>query len=242
MADTSANPPPGLCYRDPLAKVQPHVTMCQDNFKLTYKPGQNILIDKSTLAYKDQVKFLQYSKNKPNRFHIKLFMVSEPDTGYICGFSVYTGRTSNKLLVDKSTVDPDCTVTTKTVMGLLQKCNLLHSHRTLYFNDNWFNSPELLHGLRYVKIKPYSFLHIKTEAKYFLTLNFNLTLPSTIHTHFRYRDTYGAGTIRKNRCGLSKAVTKKTIKMKKGEAVFRCKDYLLCLKVFDRRPVTMLSS
>ena len=109
--------------------------MCQDNFKLTYKPGENISIDKSTLAYKGQVKFLQYSKNKPNRFHIKLFMVLEPDTGYISGFLVYTGRASNKLLVDKSTLDPDSTVTTKTVMGLLQKCNLLDSHRTLYFDN-----------------------------------------------------------------------------------------------------------
>ena len=48
-------------------------------------------------------------------------MVSEPDTGYICRFSMYTGRASNELLVDKSTVDPDCTVTTKTVMDLLKK-------------------------------------------------------------------------------------------------------------------------
>ena len=64
----------------------------------------------------------------------------------------------------------------------------------------------------------------------------------TPHTHFRYWDTYGAGTVRKNRQGLLKAVTKKTIKMKKGEAVLCCKDYLLCLKVFDKRPVTMLSS
>ena len=121
--------------------------MCQDNFKLTYKPGENIAIDESTLAYKGCVKFLQYSKNKPNRFHIKLFMVSESDTGYICGFSVYTGRASNELLTDKSTLDPDCTITTRTVMSLLDKCNLLDEHRTLYF-DNWFNSPKLLNELR----------------------------------------------------------------------------------------------
>ena len=124
--------------------------MCQDNFKVTYKAGKNLSIDESTMPYKGQVKFLQYSKNKPNRFHIKLFMVSEPDTEYICGFSVYTGRASNELLAHKSTLDPDCTITTKTVMGLLQKCNLLDSHQTLYF-DNWFNSPELLHELRYVE-------------------------------------------------------------------------------------------
>ena len=121
--------------------------MCQDNFKITYKPGENIAIDESTLTYKGRVKFLQYSKNKPNCFHIKLFMVSESDTGYISGFSIYTGRASNELLANKSTLDPDCTVTTKTVMSLLDKCGLLDDHRTLYF-DNWFNSPQLLDELR----------------------------------------------------------------------------------------------
>ena len=30
--------------------------------------------------------------------------------------------------------------------------------------------------------------------------------------------------------------------MKKGDAVFRLKEYLLCLKIFDKRPVTVLSS
>ena len=147
VADTTGNPPPGLPNHDPLAKVRPLVVMCQDNFKLTYKPGKHIAVDKSTLTYKGWVKFLQYSKNKPNRFHIKLFMVSESETGYIFGFSVYTGRASNELLQHNSTLDPDCTVTTKTVMSLLDKCNLLDDHRTLYF-DNWFNSPQLLLELR----------------------------------------------------------------------------------------------
>ena len=147
VSDTSSNPQPGLPNHDPLAKVRPLINMCQDNFKITYKPGENIAIDESTMAYKGRVKFLQYSKSKPNRFHIKLFMVSESDTGYISGFSVYTGRASNELLANKSTLDPDCTVTTRTVMSLLDKCNLLDDHRTVYF-DNWFNSPELLHELR----------------------------------------------------------------------------------------------
>ena len=53
---------------------------------------------------------------------------------------------------------------------------------------------------------------------------------------------YGAGTVRRSRRGLPLAVKKKKPKMKKGEAVFRRKDYLLCLKIFDKRPVTLLSS
>ena len=147
VADTSSNPQLGLPNHDPLAKVRPLITMCQDNFKITYKLGENIAIDESMMAYKGRVKFLQYFKSKPNRFHIKLFMVSESDTGYISGFSVYTGRASNELLAHKSTLDPNCTVTTRTVMSLLDKCNLLDDHRTVYF-DNWFNSLELLHELR----------------------------------------------------------------------------------------------
>ena len=86
-------------------------------------------------------------------------MVFEPETGYICRFSMYTGRASNELLTDKSTLDSDCTVTTRTVMSFLQKCNLLDEHQALYF-DNWFNSPELLHELRSMKLRP-----IKTKQK-----------------------------------------------------------------------------
>ena len=52
VADTSTNISPGFPNDDPLAKVQPLVKMCQDNFKVTYKPGENLSIDVSTMAYK----------------------------------------------------------------------------------------------------------------------------------------------------------------------------------------------
>ena len=56
VADTSTNPPPGVPDHDPLAKVRPFVRMCQDNFRVLYKPSENISIDESTLAFK--VEFL----------------------------------------------------------------------------------------------------------------------------------------------------------------------------------------
>ena len=77
-----------------------------------------------------------------------MFMVSEHQSGYLCGFSVYTWKGSNELLSQNSTLDPDCTITTKTVMGLLEKTKLLDKHRTFFF-DNYFNSPEALDELRY---------------------------------------------------------------------------------------------
>ena len=70
-------------------------------------------------------------------------MVSEHKTGYMAGFSVYTGQVANELVSENAVSSEECTTTTKTVMGLLQRMRLLDSYRSVYF-DNWFNSPQLL--------------------------------------------------------------------------------------------------
>ena len=70
-------------------------------------------------------------------------MVSEHKTGYMARFSVYTGQVANELVSENADSSEGCTMTTKTVMGLLQRTQLLDSYRSVYF-DNWFNSPQLL--------------------------------------------------------------------------------------------------
>ena len=70
-------------------------------------------------------------------------MVSKHKTSYMAGFSVYTGQVANELVSENVVSSEECTTTTKTVMGLLQRTRLLDSYRSVYF-DNWFNSPELL--------------------------------------------------------------------------------------------------
>ena len=89
---------------------------------------RSYLSTKAVYLLNVRVQFLQYSKAKPNKFHIKMFMVSEHQSGYICGFSVYTEKGSNELLSQNSTLDPNCTIITKTVMGLLEKTKLLDKH------------------------------------------------------------------------------------------------------------------
>ena len=143
MNDTSDNPPVGCENHDPLARLRNVISMAQRNFRHIITPSSDVAIDESTCVFRGKVKFLVYNKSKPNKFHIKLFMVSEKTTGYIIGFSVYTGKESNELVRANATLDPDCTTTTKTVMGLLHNCRLLDAHRRVWF-DNWFNSTELL--------------------------------------------------------------------------------------------------
>ena len=60
-------------------------------------------------------------------------MVSEHVSEYISGFSVYRGKAANELVAQNATLDPNCSITTKTVMGLLQKTRLLDNHRTGFF-------------------------------------------------------------------------------------------------------------
>ena len=120
--------------------------MAQDNFKRVYIPGIDVAVNESTCAFRGRVKFLQYYKSKPNKFHIKLFMASEKYMGYILSFSVYTGSESNELVKRNATLDLSCSITTKTVMGLLEAGNLLDVHRYVWF-DNWFNLVECLEEL-----------------------------------------------------------------------------------------------
>ena len=70
-------------------------------------------------------------------------MVSEHKTGYMARFSVYTGQVANELVTENAVSSKECTMTAKTIMGLLQRTQLLDNYRSVYF-DNWFNSPQLL--------------------------------------------------------------------------------------------------
>ena len=109
--------------------------MAQDNFKHVYVCGGDVAVDKSTCSFHRRVKFLPDNKSKPNKFHIKLFMASEKQTGYMLTFSIYTGLECNELVQCNVVLDPSSSITTKTVMGLLESGNLLDMHRRIWFDN-----------------------------------------------------------------------------------------------------------
>ena len=61
------------------------------------------------------------------------------ETGYICGFDVYTGK-------DDKHDDAGCAKTTSTVMNLLDSIQLLDKGHHVYF-DHYYNRPELIEKL-----------------------------------------------------------------------------------------------
>ena len=99
-------------------------------------------MDESYVLFKCRVHFKCYNPKKPNRFHIKLFMVSEPSTGYICGFEVYTGDASGQSQGNAQELQ-DASKTSCIVLGLLDSVQLLDMGHHVYF-DNYYNSPNLI--------------------------------------------------------------------------------------------------
>ena len=136
------NPPKGEADHDPLFLVRPMVDMMQRNFRTKYRPGKELSLDESMFPFKGRVHFKCYNPKKPNRFHIKLFMVSELSTGYICGFEVYTGEASGQSQGNVQEVQ-DASKTSCTVLGLLDSVQLLDMGHHVYF-DNYYNSPDLI--------------------------------------------------------------------------------------------------
>ena len=92
------------------------------------------------------LRFRQYNPCKPAKFHIKLFQVSDPATGYVIHFSVYTGKGScyREGIIPNNPGLPN--TTTKTVMTLCYDARVLDAGHCVYF-DNFFTSVALLEEL-----------------------------------------------------------------------------------------------
>ena len=92
ISDDTWNPPHNQQGHDPLAKLKDFVDMIDQNFLFAYKPSQSLLFDEACYPFKGRLCFQVYNPMKPNRFHIKLFQISESQSGYILGYNVYTGK------------------------------------------------------------------------------------------------------------------------------------------------------
>ena len=134
---------------DPLFKVRPLVNLLSERFKLIYRPNQFLSFDESSMPWKGRLFFRCYNPRKPAKFHIKFFSVCEAESGYVLGFDIYCGKKNDFSAENQAEVlDPECTKTTKVVMGLMASTGLLDSGYFL-FMANFYSSPELYEELHY---------------------------------------------------------------------------------------------
>jgi hypothetical protein len=77
---------------DPLFKIRPYVDFINKKMSETYQPGKNLTIDEGVCPFRGRVHFKVYMKNKPNKYGMKLYILSDPLNGYTLKFEIYSGK------------------------------------------------------------------------------------------------------------------------------------------------------
>ena len=115
---------------DKLFKVRHFNDLITTQLSENYTLHQPVTIDEAIIPYKGRLSFKQYMKNKPTKWGIKVFVLSDATNGYIYRLQIYTGKNL------ESTVEAGlCSrVLLKLMMGL-------DGHQL--YTDNYYTSPEV---------------------------------------------------------------------------------------------------
>ncbi|PIK50085.1 putative piggyBac transposable element-derived protein 4-like [Apostichopus japonicus] len=116
-------------FCDKLYKVRPLLDSLNQSFQKHYSPGRELSIDEMMIGTKCRLSFLQYMKDKPTKWGLKVWTLCDAKVHYCLSFDLYTGGVGEKGLTFR-------------VVNELMRPYLGRGHR-LYI-DNFYTSPELL--------------------------------------------------------------------------------------------------
>jgi len=115
---------------DRLFKVRPLLDLVTAQFSAQYTLHQPVTIDEAMIPYKGRLTFKQYMKNKPTKWGIKVFVLSDATNGYVYRLQIYTGKSL------ESSVDVG--LCSRVLLDLMTG---LEGHRL--FTDNYYTGPEV---------------------------------------------------------------------------------------------------
>ncbi|KAL9967433.1 hypothetical protein ACROYT_G025655 [Oculina patagonica] len=92
LADNAVAIPRGAGGFDKIYRVRSYLNIILTNIRDEYRLEKNIAIDETMVAHKGKLAFKQYIKNKPTKWGIKLWVLSEARSGYVYRFQVYLGK------------------------------------------------------------------------------------------------------------------------------------------------------
>ena len=151
---------PVLAVNDPafdrLHKIRQVVSMLQEKFETLYYPRKEISIDGSMIPFKERLKFKQRMPLKPVKVGIKMFALSESQSGYCHKFQVYLSKDDDE--ADGGELGKTGLVVVRLLDGLQ------HKGFNVYV-DNFYTSVPLFHHLSNHGISACGI--IRTNRKYF---------------------------------------------------------------------------
>jgi len=120
---------------DRLFKIKPLVEILLQKWQNAYYPGQHVSVDESIVAYKGRASMIQYNPQKPHKWGIKAWVLSESKTGYMYNWEIYRGGTAGRTEHGLS----------RTVVTNITKPIYGNKHHV--YMDNFFSSPDLFEFL-----------------------------------------------------------------------------------------------
>ena len=91
---------------------------------------QPVTIDEAVIPFKGCLTFKQYMKNKPTKWGIKVFTLSDATNGYIYRIQIYTGKNLES--------DVDVGLCSRVLLELMSGLDGHH-----LYTDNYYTSPEV---------------------------------------------------------------------------------------------------
>ena len=121
---------------DALYKLHPLISVCKAAFLDRFISGLDLSVDEAMGKYKGRIFFRQYMWKKPIKWGIKVWMLADTATGYVCNFDVYLGKPDGG--------GREVDLCSKVVLSISQP--FLHTNRHIYF-DNYYTSIPLVEEL-----------------------------------------------------------------------------------------------
>ena len=90
VSDSALDLPRNHLNHDKLLKVRPFLDMMNKIFKQSYKCWRDLSFDEGCCLFKGRLNFKCYNPSKPNKWHIKIFEVSD------ARLDIYTGKNSTE--------------------------------------------------------------------------------------------------------------------------------------------------
>ena len=137
LADNSQQIPVDQPGHDKLFKVRHLLDILSRQFQSNYTPTEYVTIDEAMIPFKGRLGFKQYLKDKPTKWGIKVFTLSDATNGYVYRLQVYTGKN-----IDVS--NPDIGLSSRVCMELMSGL----PEGLKLFTDNYYTSPRLYQALK----------------------------------------------------------------------------------------------
>lgn len=120
--------------------INPLIEHIKNKCKLFYTPGNYVSVDESTISFKGKISFRVYNPQKPNKFGMKVFVLSDSENGYMYDFLPYFGK---EILIPNSPL----LKTTQIVKLLTDSLVYSDPHNPIsalhVYTDRYYTSPQL---------------------------------------------------------------------------------------------------